>query len=83
MAVAKALESMKTENVGNNPQALRIALERRFDIDDVKSISSRDVEITREGDDWVVRAAWDVTTDFVANVGFIVSFDKTVQVPTS
>jgi hypothetical protein len=83
MKVAKALESMKTENVGTNPQAFRIALERRFDIDDVKSIRSRDVEITRDGDVWVIRAAWDVTTDFISNVGFIVSFDKTVEIPTS
>jgi hypothetical protein len=83
MNVAKAMESLRTEQVGTDPKALRIALERRFDIDDVQSIRARDVEFTREGSTWIVRAAWERTADFVANVSFLVTFDKTVEVPAS
>jgi hypothetical protein len=84
MKVAKAMESLRAEGgAGVDPRTLRLALEKRFDIDDVESISARDVEITREGSNLVVRAAWERTTDFVANVGFIVTFDKSVEVPTT
>ncbi len=82
MAVAKALESLKTEG-GGTPQSFRVALEKRFDIEDVKSLNSRDVEITREGSDWVVHANYQYTTDFIANVGFVVNFDKTVTISAS
>jgi Tfp pilus assembly protein PilE len=83
MKVAKAMEALRTEGVGANQQALRLALERRFDIDDVQSITARDVEITRAGSNLVVRAAWERTADFVGNVQFLVTFDRSVEVPTT
>jgi hypothetical protein len=83
MKVAKAMESLRTEGAGADPRTLRLALEKRFDIDDVQSINARDVDITRDGSNLVVRAAWDRTADFVANVQFLVTFDKTVEVPTT
>jgi hypothetical protein len=82
MNVVKAMESMKQE-AGANPQAFRIALEKRFDIDDVKSLDWRDIEITRDGDNWLLHAAYEYRTSFIANVGFVVNFDKSVEVPTS
>jgi hypothetical protein len=83
MKVARALEGLRTESAGGSPQAFRIALEKRFDIDDVRSLDWRDVEITRDGDVWLVRAAYQVPTPFVYNVDFLVNFDKTVEIPTS
>lgn len=83
MKVAKAMASLPTEQAGGDPKSIRLALERRFDIDDVQSIRARDVEITREGSNWLVRATWERTEPFVANVGFLVVFDKTVEVPTT
>ncbi len=82
MEVSKALDGMKSE-AGNSPQAFRIALEKRFDIDDIKSLDWRDIEITRDGDVWRMHAAYEYRTDFIANVGFVVHFDKSVEVPTS
>ena len=83
MKVAKAMESLPAEQAGGDAKSIRLALERRFDIDDVQAIRARDVEVTREGSNWLVRAAWERTEPFVANVGFIVTFDKTVEVPTT
>lgn len=83
MNVARSMDSLRNEAPGSNPNALRVALQKRFDIDDVQSITVRDVEITRDGENWIVRAAWERTTPFVANVGFIVTFDKSVEVPAS
>ena len=59
--------------------AMKIALEKRFDIEDIHSLSYKDVEIRKEGSGWSVRAEYDAQTPFVANVGFIVHFDKTVN----
>jgi hypothetical protein len=83
MKVVKALESLRTEGEGLDPRMLRVALEKRFDIDDVQSITARDVEITRSGSNLVVRAAWERTADFVGNVRFLVTFDRSVEVPTT
>jgi hypothetical protein len=82
MEVSKALESLKSEG-GGTPQSFRVALEKRFDIEDVKSLNWHDVEITRDGSDFIVHASYQYTTDFIANVGFYVNFEKTVKVPAS
>lgn len=79
MAVTKALESLKTDG-GGSPQSMRIALEKRFDIEDIKSLDWRDIEISRQGQDWVVHASYQFTTDFIGNVGFVVNFDKSVTI---
>jgi hypothetical protein len=83
MNVAKALQALPTEQAGSDPRGIRLALQKRFDIDDVQSIRTDDIEVTRQGSNWVVRAAWERTTPFVGNVGFIVAFDRSVEVPTS
>ncbi len=80
--VVRAMEGLKGDAEGG-ASAMRVALEKRFDIEDIKHIDPRDVEITREGPQWAVHAAYQYTTDFIANVGFVVSFDKTVMVPAS
>jgi hypothetical protein len=83
MNVVKALQALPTEQAGSDPRGIRLALQKRFDIDDVKSIRTDDIEVTRQGSNWVVRAAWERTADFVGNVQFLVSFDRSVEVPTT
>ena len=75
--VVKALEGLKSD-ADSGPAAMRIALEKRFDIEDIKSVSWRDVEITKEGSSWSVHATYDAQTSFLGNVGFVVHFDKSV-----
>ena len=76
--VIKAVENLKSE-ADQGPPAMRIALEKRFDIEDIKSLSYKDVEITKEGASYAVRVLYDAQTPFVGNIGFIVHFDKTVS----
>jgi hypothetical protein len=75
--VVRAIEGIKSE-AEQGPPAMRIALEKRFDIEDVKSLSYKDVEITKEGGGYLAHIAYDAQTSFVGNVGFVVHFDKTV-----
>ena len=77
-SVLKSVEGLKSD-ADSGQKAMQIALQKRFDIEDIKSVEVRDIEIKREGLSWDVHIAYDAQTPFVANVGFIVHFDKTVS----
>jgi hypothetical protein len=81
MNVVKALEGLKSEaGAGANVQSFQRTLERHFEIDDVHSLSPKDIEVSRDGGTTTVRATYDAYAPFIANVGFVVHFDKTVTV---
>lgn len=82
MKVASALDSMERELAGSNagPGQIRTALQRRFDIDDVKSITPRDIKIERTPNGYIVQADYEGRTQFIANVYFLVDFKKSVEV---
>ena len=84
MNIAKTLESLKSETGGAaSPQSVRNILAKRFDASYITSLDPKDVEVTKEGEFLVVRAAYDATTPFVGNVDFVVHFDKSVSVPVA
>jgi hypothetical protein len=82
MKVDSAMDSMKADLDGSNagPGQIRTALERRFDIDDVKSLRSRDVVVERTPNGYLVRADYEGRAPFIANVYFLVDFKKSVEV---
>ncbi len=82
MKIDSALDSMKQDLDGSNagPAQIRVSLERRFDIDDVKSIRPRDVVIERSANGHSVTAEYEGRAPFIANVHFAVEFKKTVEV---
>jgi Tfp pilus assembly major pilin PilA len=82
MNVDSAMKSMKRDLDGSNagPSQIRTALQRRFDIDNVKSITPRDVKVERTANGYVVRADYESRAPFVANVYFLVDFKKSVEV---
>jgi uncharacterized protein DUF4845 len=77
--VVKALDGLKAEaSSAVSPQLIRNTIQKHFDIDDVKSLDARDVEITRNGGVWTIHAGWTAETPFVANISFLLHFDKVV-----
>lgn len=80
MNVAKALDGLKSAGE-TSPAAITRSIEKSFDINDVKSINAKGVEIERADDQLVVRAAYDYEAPFIANVSFLVHFDKKVEIP--
>jgi len=80
--VLKAVEGLKSD-VDSGPSAMRVTLEKRFSIEDVSSLSYKDVEITKEGSSYVLHVAYDAEAPFISNVGFIVHFDKTITLSSS
>jgi hypothetical protein len=82
MAVARALDQTATEYKGEstNPTALRNSLDRRWTIEDIKSIQPKEIEIKKSGSGYTMRARYWAQAPFVANVSFLVDFDKNVNV---
>jgi hypothetical protein len=81
--VARALEQVRDEHsaIDTNAQAIRLSLERRWDIEDIQRIGWKEVAITKTGDGFDITAAYDAEEPFVANVYLLVKFDKTVSIP--
>lgn len=81
MAVARALQQTAEEYDGDNPsvQQLRVALDRRWTIEDIHSLDPKDVEIKRTGNGYTLRAEYRAETPFAGNVSLAVDFDKTVE----
>ncbi len=84
MNVSKALNSLATQvDASATPDQIRRALEKQFDIDDVRSLDWRDIELSKSGGTWTVHAAYDAHAPYISNVSFAVHFEKTVTVGPS
>ncbi len=60
----------------NSASAIRSSISRRFDVESVGVISARDVTVTAVDGGYEVRAEYDHTAPFIANISFTVHFDK-------
>jgi hypothetical protein len=81
MSVVRALEQTAKENLDGNtsPTDLRNALDRRWTIEDIHSITPKDIEIKKAGAGWTMRAWYRAEAPFIANVSLVADFDKTVR----
>jgi len=81
MAVVRAMEQTSKEAAdGATPQQLRNALNRRWTIEDIKSLEPKEIEIKKEGAGFTMRAWYRAEAPFVGNVSLVADFDKTVAV---
>ena len=82
MAVARALDQTAKEHADGptTPQALRTSLDRRWIVEDIHSISAKEVEIKRAPGGYSMRAWYRAEAPFIANVSLVADFDKTVDV---
>jgi len=85
MKVAGTLEKVRDEynsNPGTTEPMIRKSIERHFDIEMVNEavFNVRDVVIKQQGGTFAVTAAYEHTAPFVANVYFLVDFNKTVEI---
>jgi hypothetical protein len=85
MAIARAMEQTAKEEKGSptSPQEIRNALDRRWTIEDIKSIDPKDIEVKKNGNGYTMHAVYRAEAPFVANVSLVVDFDKTVDVVTT
>jgi hypothetical protein len=82
MSISRTLEQVKTEYDGNAPTAssIRNSIEKHFDIEDVKTITTKDVSIKPQGRITVVGVDYDGWAPLFANIAIVVSFQKSVDI---
>lgn len=80
MKIARTLEQVSEEYSGEAPEArsVRAAIERHFDIEDVRIIKKDDVKITKQGSGYLLEVDYYDTVPFVANVSLMAEFKKSV-----
>ena len=83
MEVSRAMEQVRDEHaaIETSAQMIRNSLERRWDVEDIKGLSWKDVEIKKTTEGFEVRSAYSVEEPFVANLYLLVKFDKMVVIP--
>jgi hypothetical protein len=79
-AVSRALDQTAKEDAGGTIQSLRISLDRRWTVEDIRSIEPKDIEIKRAGNGYTMRAWYRAEAPFISNISLVVDFDKTVTV---
>ncbi|MBS0580982.1 MAG: DUF4845 domain-containing protein [Proteobacteria bacterium] len=82
MKVVRAMDQaggeLKTSG-GANPQGIRTAIDRHFEIDMVDYPAVKDFKITKDGSGWVVEANYDDEAPLFDNISIHVNFDKVVK----
>jgi hypothetical protein len=80
--VVRALEQVRDEHstIDTNPTLIRNSLERRWDVEDIKGIGWKEIEIKKTQDGYNVRAAYNVERPFAANVYLVTKFDRVVTI---
>lgn len=59
--------------------AIRIAVEKHFNVDYIDYPSVKDLKITRDNGNWKIEANYDDQAPLFANVSILLTFDKTVK----
>ena len=82
MKVAGVLDGVYKEFDSQNPSrsAIRMSIVRRFEVESVSVISSRDIKVTADSGGFIVQANYDHTTPYIGNLHFTVRFDKEVLI---
>ncbi len=76
---AKALESDETLT----PQAIRGAIEKRFDTGYVDSPKADEIEVTKAEGGWNMTAAYQTEVPMFGNLFLLIDFDKTIKIETN
>jgi len=82
MKVASVVSGIHSEFDGANATraSIRSSISRRFDIESVSVITARDVTVTKANGGYEVVVTYSHKAPFVANISFVVDFDKRVLV---
>ncbi len=64
------------DGTGASRSAIRSSISRRFDIESVSVIEAKDVKVTTVDGGFEVAATYSHKAPFIANVSFMVDFDK-------
>lgn len=77
IAIERAVQKIKGE--ANTVPEIRAAFDRYSTIDDITSINSKDLDITKEGDQIVVSYAYEKKIPVIENVSLVIDFAGTTR----
>jgi hypothetical protein len=82
MKVVGVVDGVVAEFDGANASrsAIRSSISRRFDIESVAEITAKDVKVAKVGEGHEIVAAYSHKAPFIANVSFVVDFDKRAMI---
>jgi len=77
LAVDRAVNKIRNE--GATVRDIRVAFERYATIDDIKSIQSKDLDITKDGDRVVISYAYSYSVPVMDNVRLVIDFSGSTR----
>ena len=82
MKIVNVLDGLKEEMDSTKPSALmlRKSIERRMDVEAITVITFKDIKLSKSASGYFAEAKYENIAPFVANVSFVVNFDKTVEI---
>jgi hypothetical protein len=83
MRVAKSLSQVASETKGGDTasvQAMRVSLEKHFDIEGITHPTVQDVDIHRANDHWVAIIDYEDLAPVFGNISLLVQFHKEVEI---
>jgi hypothetical protein len=81
--VARSLHQVVQEANGDdsvNLAAIRVAIEKRLDVEGVEFPDPKDFTVTKDGQSFVVGVEYEETAPFISNVQLLVRFSKSERV---
>jgi len=80
-SVKKALAGIAVDTRGRNASVadIRRAFDNRSAIDDINSVKANDLEISKEGNEYLVSAAWRREIPLFANLGIYIDFTASTR----
>ncbi|WP_348674647.1 DUF4845 domain-containing protein [uncultured Abyssibacter sp.] len=85
MEIASAVKSVADDPSYSkeSPFEIRRALQRRFDIDDVKQLKTKDIKIERDDNTRIISYDYAVEVPLFANISLKIQFKDAVRIRTS
>jgi type II secretory pathway pseudopilin PulG len=77
IAIERAVQKIRNE--GSTVRDIQTAFDRHATIDDITSISSRDLDITKEGERIVISYAYQKKIPILDNVSLVIDFSGTTK----
>ena len=80
LTVKKALNDIaRNPEYKGSAREIQLAFERRVTIDNIRAVSSRDLEIAKEGDGVAISASWSVKVPLVYNLSACMDFEARAE----
>jgi Tfp pilus assembly major pilin PilA len=82
MRVGTVLSDLQSELAtgGNTAQGIRIALEQRMYVENLRPLTANELNITREGEGYTVHVSRESREPFLADLFFVVVIDEQVEI---